>query len=246
MVADYDRIGRTYTALRRPDPRIAAPIHAALGHARRVLNIGAGAGAYEPRDRIVTALEPSATMIAQRPAGDATVVQGSAECLPFEDGAFDAVMAVLTVHHWRDKAKGMAEMRRVSRGPIVILTYDPGFRDLWLFDYFPQLVVLDEGQMPPLDAYADWLGPVAVSPVPVPHDCSDGFLAAYWRRPAAYLDPRVRAAISSFWKIGDITKGLARLQHDLDSGAWHRAHADILAHDRRDCGYRLVVAHGNP
>ena len=242
MAAQYDTIGVNYAQLRRPDPRIAAPIHAALGEARTVLNVGAGAGSYEPEDRAVTALEPSAEMIAQRPASTATVIQGSAEDLPFEDDAFDAAMAVLTVHHWTDKPKGMAEMRRVTRGPIVILTYDPAFRDLWLFDYFPELSALDEGQMSPMDAYAGWFGSAEISQVPIPHDCTDGFLAAYWRRPAAYLDPRVRGAMSSFWKIGDVTPGLDRLRSDLESGAWDRRYGDVLDLDYRDCGYRLIVA----
>lgn len=242
MKPSYDTIGLNYAALRQADARIVLPIHAALGESRSVLNVGAGAGSYEPEDRVITAVEPSAEMIAQRPVSNTKVVQGSAENLPFEDDSFDAVMAVLTVHHWNDKAKGMAEMRRVARGPIVILTYDPTFRDLWLFDYFPELPALDKGQMPPMDDYSKWLGPVKASPVFIPHDCSDGFLAAYWRRPAAYLDPRVRAAISSFWKMGDITPGLERLRHDLDSGNWQQRYGHLLGLDERDCGYRLVVA----
>lgn len=240
--AQYDTIGLNYAALRQPDSRIASPIHAALGGCRTVLNVGAGAGAYEPENRFITAVEPSAKMIAQRPSTSATVVQANAESLPFEDKTFDAAMAILTVHHWTDKAKGMSEMRRVTRGSIVILTYDPAFRDLWLFDYFPELAALDENQMPPLDVFVEWLGPVEVSSVLVPYDCTDGFLAAYWRRPSAYLDPRVRAAISSFWKIGDVTSGLDRLKHDLDSGSWSERYGDVLELESRDCGYRLVVA----
>lgn len=124
----------------------------------------------------------------------------------------------------------------------MILTYDPGFRDLWLFDYFPELSALDATQMPPIEDYAKWLGPVRVSPVLIPRDCSDGFLAAYWRRPAVYLDPRIRAAISSFWKIGDVSAGLERLARDIDTGVWDRRYGDLLGLDERDCGYRLVVA----
>ena len=242
MNPSYDIIGLNSAELRHADARIAQMIQTALGDSRTVLNVGAGAGSYEPEDRAITALEPSAEMIAQRPVSNAKVIQGSAENLPFEDDCFDAVMAVLTVHHWRDKSEGIAEMRRVSRGPIVILTYDPAFRDLWLFDYFPELAAIDEGQMPPIDDYSKWLGPVKVSPVLIPHDCSDGFLAAYWRRPAAYLDPRVRTAISSFWKVGEITTGLERLRHDLESGVWKKRYGDVLELDERDCGYRLVVA----
>lgn len=241
MKASYDTIGLNYAELRQADARIARSIHAALGDSKTVLNVGAGAGSYEPKDRAITALEPSAEMIAQRPVSDTKVLQGSAENLPFDDQSFDAVMAVLTVHHWSDKPKGMAEMRRVSCGPIVILTYDPAFRDLWLFDYFPELSALGESQMPPIDDYSKWLGPVSVSPILVPHDCSDGFLAAYWRRPSAYLDPRVRAAISSFWKVGDVTPGPERLKRDLETGAWKRQYGDVFDLDERDCGYRLVV-----
>ncbi|KZX91688.1 MULTISPECIES: class I SAM-dependent methyltransferase [Alphaproteobacteria] len=242
MPESYDTIGLDYAKLRCADARIAKLIHTALGESRAVLNVGAGAGSYEPVDRMITALEPSAEMIAQRPTSNARVVQGIAENLPFDDDCFDAVMAVLTVHHWNDKAKGMAELRRVSRGPKVILTYDPTFRDFWLFDYFPELAALDKGQMPPIDEYAKWLGEVEVSPVLIPHDCSDGFLAAYWRRPSAYLDARVRAGISSFWKIGDIAPGLESLRRDLESGTWTKQFGDVLELDKRDCGYRLVVA----
>lgn len=241
MDAVYDRIGVNYSELRKPDRRIEALIGRALGSARTVLNVGAGAGSYEPADRQVTAIEPSMEMIRQRPAGAASVVQGRAEDLPFADDSFDASMAILTVHHWSDKAKGLGEMRRVTRGPVVVLTYDPAFRGFWLADYIPELVDLDESQMPRLSDYEAWLGPVEISPVPIPHDCSDGFLCAYWRSPAAYLDPRIRAAISSFWALGDVSAALRKLKADLDGGAWARRHADLLALDECDCGYRLVV-----
>lgn len=241
MPAAYDTIGINYSDLRRPDPRIAAMIDAALGDAETVLNVGAGAGSYEPAARQVTALEPSLEMIRQRRVPAAAVVQGHAEDLPFADNSFDASMAVLTIHHWTDQPKGLAEMRRVTRGHIVLLTYDPAFRDYWLLDYIPQLAALDEAQMPRMSDYEAWLGPVEIAPVPIPHDCTDGFLSAYWRRPAAYLDPRVRAAMSSFWAVGDVSEALARLARDLDSGAWAARHGDLLALDERDCGYRLVA-----
>lgn len=242
MGALYDTIGVGYAARRRPDPRIAAPIHAALGDAETVLNVGAGTGSYEPEGRTVTAVDPSEAMIAQRPPSEARVIRGRAEDLPFADDSFDAGMAVLTVHHWDDTAAGLSELRRAVRGPVVLLTHDPAFRDFWLFDYFPDLIALDAGRMPEMSAYGDWLGQVEVSPVPIPHDCTDGFLAANWRRPEAYLDPDVRAAISSFWKIGDIDAGLARLRRDLASGAWRRRYGDLLDVAHRDCGYRLVVS----
>ncbi len=241
MTSLYDTIGVNYSDLRKPDPRIATVIHTALGDARTVLNVGAGAGSYEPADREVTAVEPSMEMIRQRRASAAAVVRGCAEDLPFGDKSFDGSMAVLTVHHWADKAKGLGELRRVTRGPVVILTYDPAFREFWLADYIPQLVALDEAQMPRMADYERWLGPVRIAPVPVPHDCTDGFLSAYWRRPAAYLDPRVRAAMSPFWAVGDVSDALGKLEADLKSGAWAECHADLLSLDAYDCGYRLVV-----
>jgi SAM-dependent methyltransferase len=242
MASRYDTIGVNYSELRKPDTRIVAEIDAALGSARTVLNVGAGAGSYEPSDRQVTALEPSIEMIRQRSAPADLIVQGRAEELPFDDDSFDASMAILTVHHWSDQAKGLAEMRRVTRGPVVILTYDPSFRGFWLADYFPALISLDEAQMPPLRDYERWLGPVRISPVRIPHDCTDGFLCAYWRRPAAYLDPGIRAAISSFWMVGDVTEPLSMLKSDLESGAWADRHSELLNLEAYDCGYRLVVA----
>ncbi len=242
MQQNYDIIGVDYAALRKPDRRIAALIDQALGPAQTVLNVGAGTGSYEPLGRQVTALEPSAEMISQRATPAAAVIQGRAEDLPFADNSFDAAMAVLTVHHWSDQAKGLREMRRVTRGPIIIVTYDPAFRGFWLADYLPELITLDEAQMPPIADYAASLGPVTITPLPIPHDCTDGFLCAYWRRPAAYLDPRVRAAMSSFWALGDVSVPLAHLSDDLDSGVWHRDHAGLLELEALDCGFRLIVA----
>lgn len=238
----YDTIGVDYANLRRPDPRIAALVDAALGDAQTVLNVGAGAGSYEPADRTVTALEPSAEMIAQRPPGAAPAVQGSAEHLPFPDHSFDAVMGVLTIHHWADKARGLAEMRRVARGRVVVLTYDPEFRGQWQTEYWPALVGLDDGVMPPMAFFAEHLGPVEIMPVPVPHDCTDGFLYAYWRRPQAYLDPRVRKGSSGFWLIEGVEDGARRLEADLASGGWTERNATLLGADSVDMGYRLVVA----
>ena len=242
MKALYDTIGIDYANLRRPDPRIAAQIEAALGDARTVLNVGAGTGSYEPAGREVTALEPSAEMIAQRPVGAAPAVQGSAESLPFPDRCFDAVMAVLTIHHWPDQARGLRELRRVARDRVVILTYDPAFRGQWHTRYWPALIGLDDGLMPPMAFFGEHLGPVEIAPVMVPHDCTDGFLYAYWRRPQAYLDPQVRKGSSGFWLIEGVENGATRLAADLASGAWHAAHRDLLEQDRADMGYRLVTA----
>ena len=237
----YDTIGINYADLRRPDARIETLIERALGPARTVLNVGAGAGSYEPADRQVTALEPSAEMVRQRAATAAPVVQGHAEDLPFDDKSFDAAMAILTVHHWADQEQGLKEMRRVTRDRVVVLTYDPSFRGFWLADYFPALVTLDEAQMPRMTDYEAWLGPVEISAVPIPHDCTDGFLCAYWRRPAAYLDPNVRAAMSSFWALDNLSEGLSKLASDLDSGAWAQRHAELLELEACDLGYRLVT-----
>jgi len=165
----YDTIGLDYADLRRPDPRIAALIECALGGAETVLNVGAGTGSYEPSGRRVTALEPSATMIAQRPVGAAPAIQGHAEALPFPDDSFDAAMAVLTVHHWSDQPQGLRELRRVARGPVAVLTFNPLARP-WLTAYLPELAALDEAQMPTIGDYDRHLGPVDIQPVPVPRD----------------------------------------------------------------------------
>lgn len=243
MGALYDTIGLDYAALRRPDPRIAAAIHAHLAGAETVLNVGAGAGSYEPSHLKVTAVEPSTAMTSQRQAGDkAIVVQATAEDLPFADATFDASMAILTVHHWTDIPKGLREMRRVTRGTIVVLTFDPLVANFWLLDYLPELGALDQQQMPRQADFEAVLGPVASIVVPIPYDCRDGMLCAYWRRPAAYLDPNVRRSMSPFWKIGDVTEPLRRLEDDLRSGAWERRYASLLDKEACDFGYRLLVA----
>jgi len=246
MPAIYDTIGRGYARQRRPDPRIAASLKAALGSARSVLNVGAGAGSYEPPDRAVVAVEPSAVMLAQRSLQAAPAVQAKAEALPFRDRAFDAVMAVLTLHHWADRERGLAECARVARQRVVLLTWDPAADSFWLLqDYLPTFMEIDRRQFPPLSAYREAFGlgiRVEVEAVPVPKDCVDGFLGAYWARPEAYLDPHVRAGISSFVQPG-AEEGLKRLAADLASGAWHARHGHLLAADSLDIGYRLVVAH---
>lgn len=206
------------------------------------LHVRAGTGSYEPAGRDVIAVEPSAEMIRQRPSSAAPAVQAASEALPFGDASFDAAIAVLTVHDWSDQALGLSEMRRVAAGPVVILTFDPSFRDIWLGDYFPALLTLDDSQMPPLDFYGEVFGEVSIEAVPAPHDCTDGFLYAYWRRPEAYLDPRIRQGMSSFLRIGDVQPGLDRLAADLADGMWQRRYAHLLERDAIDLGDRLVVA----
>jgi SAM-dependent methyltransferase len=243
-VSGYDRIGRTYTRTRATDPRIAAPIWAALGDARTVVNVGAGTGNYEPADREVTAVEPSEVMIAQRAPDAAPCVQASAEDLPFEDGSFDAAMAVLTIHHWSDWRAGIEEMRRVARR-VVLLSWDPSFAGrLWITaEYFP-FAAAEEGTFPSLADQAGAVRATRVTSVPVPADCRDGFYGAHWRRPEAYLDPDVRAGISvlSMRTPEELEPGLERLRADLESGAWAERHADLLERDELDLGYRLLVA----
>jgi SAM-dependent methyltransferase len=239
--ARYDTIGAGYARRRQPDPRIAAMIAYALGDARSVVNVGAGTGSYEPADRAVQAVEPSAVMISQRAADAAPCVQASAEELPFPDRWFDAAMAILTIHHWTDWRAGLREMRRVARRRLVLLTFDVEAAEFWLTrDYFPALSALDREIMPRLDAMASELGAFRATPVPIPYDCVDGFLGAYWRRPEVYLDPVARGSMSSFARI-DAEDGLKRLARDVESGAWAARYGDLLKLDTLDVGYRLLV-----
>jgi SAM-dependent methyltransferase len=239
---EYERIGRGYNERRRADPRLARAIADALAGAGRVVNVGAGAGSYEPMGRGAVAVEPAAAMIAQRPAGAAPCVRGRAERLPFGDAAFDAALAVLTIHHWSDWRAGVRELRRVAREKIVLFTWDPDSDGFWLLrDYLPEMLAEDRLRFPSVGALREELGDARVHPVPIPHDCSDGFLGAYWRRPKAYLDPAIRRGISSFAR-DDFAGALARLAADLASGAWARAHDRLLQQSELDIGYRLVVA----
>lgn len=247
MEAAYDTIGRLYRRHRAPDPRIAAQIEAALGDARTVVNVGAGSGSYEPTDRHVLAVEPSKVMIAQRSAGAAPVVQGTAEALPLADGCADAALALLTVHHWSDQAAGLAEMRRVSRRQVVFAFDLEVNHTSWLVtDYFPEIVDIEDARNAPVEWIAEQLGGNArIEDIPIPADCVDGFQNAYWRRPEAYLNPDVRACISTLAVLPDdvLTRGLQSLEHDLATGTWHQRNADLLAKDVMDYGYRLIVAH---
>lgn len=237
----YDTIGKGYANLRRADPRIEAAITAALGDAQTIINIGAGAGSYEPPSCTILAIEPSLRMIAQRPKSAAPCVSAVAERLPVKTAAADAAMASLTIHHWPDWRQGLREMRRIARRRVVLFTFDPDANAFWLTrDYVPAIAELDRQKMPKIADLAAELGPCTIAPVPVPHDCTDGFLGAYWRKPEAYLDPNLRSSMSSFALV-DATAGLTKLAKDLASGAWAKANADLLAKDSQDIGYRLLA-----
>jgi SAM-dependent methyltransferase len=242
----YDTIGATYTVTRRTEPRIAARIWAALGDARTVLNVGAGAGSYEPPGRDVTAVEPSALMRAQRPAGTAPCVAATAERLPFEDQSFDAAMAVSTVHHWQDPIAGLREMRRVARR-VVVFTHDASDkgwrRRFWLTrDYLPEVAGLLAGR-PSLTEQARAIG-ARTEPVLIPWDCADGFFEAYWRRPEAYLDENVRRGISVWARVGPDAeqRAVCSLRDDLVSGRWAERNRDLATLDAAELGLRLLIA----
>ena len=230
----YDAIGVGYRTTRREEPRIARAIWDVLGDAKSVANIGAGTGNYEPRDREVVAIEPSEVMIGQRAADAAPALQGVAEAIPLADDSVDAAMAVITDHHWSDRALGLAEMQRIARKRVVALTLDltPRF-EFWLMrDYLTEYESLVPKGAPGLCELA--VGSAAtIRPVPVPHDCVDGFGLAFWRRPAAYLDPEVRAGISFFHLLDKehVERAMERLADDLASGAWAQRNRDLLELD---------------
>jgi SAM-dependent methyltransferase len=235
-----------YGAVRRAEPQILQQIAKAVGGAPSVINIGGGTAAYEPPNRRVVAVEPSDQTIAQRRAGAAPVVKAVAEALPFKDGGYAASMAILTIHHWSNPLAGLREMRRVSRRRAVVMTFDPdAIGDFWFYDYFPDIARADSHRFPTIASIVETLGGEArVDVVPIPHDCRDPFLGAYWRRPSAYLAHHIRRGISTLAAIGDdeLLDGLARLSEDLRSGAWERANGWLLDRQELDLGYRLVVA----
>ncbi|MDN5900738.1 MAG: class I SAM-dependent methyltransferase [Brachybacterium sp.] len=229
--ADYGTIGTSYSRYRRPDPRLSEMISEALGDARTVLNIGAGAGSYEPTDRQVTAVEPSESMRAQRPAHLSPALDGTAESLPFEDNSFDAAMTTFSVHQWQDTAAGLREMRRVARGPVVILTCDPPrVEDFWLTEYAPEVTVTEARRYPGLDELETGLGGHSRSTlVPIPLDCTDGFNEAYYGRPEALLDPGARLSCSAWSFVSDdaTERFMQELSRDLASGAWDARHGAL-------------------
>lgn len=244
----YETIGVGYARTRREDPRLRARIHAALGDARTVVNVGAGAGSYEPTDRHVIAIEPSDVMAAQRPSSRVPALRGTAGDLPLRDRAVDAAMAILTVHHWDEhRERGVRELRRVTRGPVVILTYDAGVAaEMWLMkEYLPEVAALDRAIFPPPAQIASWLGGrVDIQPVPLPRDCQDWMLGSFWAHPERVLDPDARAATSGFARMDAavVDRVVAQLGRDLADGSWAARHGGLLTLDEHDVGLRLVVA----
>ncbi len=241
----YQSISSTYDTSRRADERVARRIHRAIGDAERVVNVGAGTGNYEPGDRSVTAVEPSSDMIAKRPPGSAPVVRAVAEALPFGSHRFDAAMASLTLHHWRDRRRGLAEMRRVARRQVLFL-FDPveTYR-FWAIEYWPAALALpSEQDVPSAADLGQVLDVVAIETVPVPIDCTDGFGAAFWGRPEAYLEPDVQQGMSWLAQLPDreLAAGAARLRADLDSGRWDERNGHLRQLTELDVGYRLVIA----
>ncbi len=242
----YDRMGIDYSEVRRADPRIQAAILAALGDATTVLNVGAGAGSYEPDDRIVIPLEPSPVMIAQRPSQAPAAVRGVAEAIPLPDKCVDAAMGVFTMQHWDDVERGLAEVKRVTRSRVVFLTLDLDVAArMWLLsDYAPELDARNREMFPTLDFLGEALPGLEVEPVPVPADCTDGFCLALWSRPEAHLDPAVRRGSSTWHLLPDsvIDRAIGDLRADLESGAWEERHGDLRGLDSLDVGLRLVRA----
>jgi SAM-dependent methyltransferase len=245
--ASYDRIGLGYARFRKPDPRIEARLMSALADSRTVVNVGAGTGAYEPTDRVVLAVEPSAEMIKQRPTHAAPCIRATAERLPLSDQSFDAAMGILTIHHWSDPIGGLRELVRVARR-VVLFAYEPTVHSMfWLWnEYIPAAARTAAASELPIEQVVEVIGADRVETVLVPHDCSDGFGPAYWRRPDADLDPHVRGSISGLARLPrqDLEPGLERPRQDLDSGAWQTRHRDLLDLDAIDAGLRLIVREG--
>jgi SAM-dependent methyltransferase len=242
---DYDEHGRGYAQRRRADPRIAERIEAALGDARTVLNVGAGAGSYEPSDRWALAVEPSATMRAQRPPDAAPCLAGAAESLPLDDDSVDAAMACVTIHHWVDRAAGLAELRRVARGPVVVFTFELNDLIAWQRDYFAEAVATEQSRFGTLDEVAAELGgKVRIERIPTPADCTDGFFEAYWNRPEPLLDPTVRAS-QSIWELvePEVEESIfTRLAADLESGRWDDENGALRGMESYEGSLRLVIS----
>jgi len=241
MSLDYNQLAEQYKEYRKPDPRIAARIWNHTKASIRVLNVGAGRGAYEPENCEVIAIDPSREMIASRNNSATRVLQGQAENLPFEDDEFDVSMAILTIHHWSDIQAGLREMSRVTKQKLVLLTWVGYSGNFWLEDYLPEIRGVDEKLFPSLSDLTNYLGEISVEDVDIPHDCTDGFMCAYWRRPESYLNPGIRKAISTFSRIPDVSTRLEALRVDIANDAWNEKYSYLLNKEFLDLGYRLVI-----
>lgn len=243
MDAIYDDIGINYSVTRCTDPQVAEQLYSELQGATRIINIGAGTGSYEPENVELVAVEPSAEMIAQRKVGTHRVEQAFAEKLPFETSSFSHAMTVLSMHHWENRALAFSEINRVTTEKFVAITWDPKADPFWLTrDYFPEIHEVDKVIFPELDELDRHFDDVKVSPLPIPSDCQDGFFAAFWKRPEAYLHENVRQAMSPFSKIKNLLEGLQKLKDDLASGVWAKNNRDILNLPSLDVGYRIISA----
>ncbi|WP_368652578.1 class I SAM-dependent methyltransferase [Ornithinibacillus sp. 4-3] len=244
---NYDKHGQKYSGYRQTDPRIAAYVHQALDSAKTVLNIGAGAGSYEPEDRYVVAVEPSLVMRSQRQKlGKVPAIQATADALPFDDNSFDASMAMVTVHHWPDIRKGLDELKRVTKDRIIIMTFDPdALGNFWNAHYFPELIEVEKARYPTIDFIKQALGGKCdIQTIPVPFDCIDGFQEAFYGRPEAFLEKEVRLSQSAWGFLSDETENMLvkRLSDDLQSGEWDRKYGEYRAKANFTCALRLITA----
>ncbi len=242
---DYGVIGGAYSRFRRPDPRIARYVRDALGNASSVVNVGAGAGSYEQTDLVVTAVEPSATMRDQRPSHLSAAIDATAEALPFPDKSFDSAMTTFSVHQWGDLESGLREMRRVTRGPVAILTCDPALAErFWLTEYAPKVLSTEARRYPSPERIEATLGQIEVTPIPIPLDCTDGFNEAYYGRPEMLLDRDARSSCSawSFLTEEETVAAVDRLGADLESGAWDERHSALRTQPTYEGSLVLIVA----
>ena len=239
----YDDIGINYSVTRSTDPKIAQQLYAELEGATRIINIGAGTGSYEPENVVLVAVEPSSEMISQRKSGAYPIKQASAEKLPFEDNSFSHAMTVLSMHHWPDKPKAFSEINRVATDKFVAISWNPDSEPFWLTrEYFPEIHEMDKAIFPTIDEIKEHFDDVQIRPLQIPHDCQDGFFAAFWKRPHAYLNPKVRQATSPFSKVSNLKEGLKMLENDLASGAWEKKNRELLNASSISAGYVLISA----
>ncbi len=243
MKVKYDEIGINYALKRKSDPRIASQILERLEGAQKVVNIGAGTGSYEPEHIDLIAVEPSIEMINQRSSNAHSVVQGSAESLPFPNNSFTHALTILSMHHWVNREQAFKEINRVATEKFIAITWNPDSDPFWLTrDYFPEIFDLDKRIFPNIKEFESHFDNIEIDPLLIPEDCIDGFLAAYWKRPSAYLDVNVRNSISSFSKISNLSKGLDKLKSDIDSKKWFHTNESILSKSMLDAGYIIITA----